>query len=153
MGASYQRLAGLVTGSRGRLQWREVGHALEQWLDRFTLDAVLREHVAYVLSALPEGVRSDFVGDPAFILFDYEPGSGGMHVPVGMPGRRSPSRSVVLKRTLRRRPVEFVRYIIAHELAHAHLRNGGRQPGEDPEHAADALASDWGFPKPGYRGF
>jgi hypothetical protein len=38
--------------------------------------------------------------------------------------------------------------VIAHELAHAHLRNGGRHPEEDPEHAADSLAADWGFPRP-----
>ena len=56
--------------------------------------------------------------------------------------------AVVLKRTLRRRPVEFVRWVIAHELAHAHLRNAGRWPGDDPERAADALAERWGFPKP-----
>jgi hypothetical protein len=39
--------------------------------------------------------------------------------------------------------------VIAHELAHAHLRNQGRFPGDDPEHAADALAAGWGFPRPG----
>jgi len=61
---------------------------------------------------------------------------------------RLPGRSVVLKRTLRYRPEEFVRYVIAHELAHAHLRNGGRSPGEDPEVAADSLAEAWGFPRP-----
>ena len=55
---------------------------------------------------------------------------------------------VVLKRTLCRRPIEFVRWVIAHELAHAHLRNGGRWAGDDPERAADALAAGWGFPKP-----
>jgi hypothetical protein len=41
-----------------------------------------------------------------------------------------------------------VRWVIAHELAHAHLRNGGRWLGDDPEHAADALAAGWGFPRP-----
>jgi len=54
----------------------------------------------------------------------------------------------VLKRTLRLRPQPFVRYVIAHELAHAHLRNRGRWEAEDPEHAADALAAEWGFPRP-----
>lgn len=122
---------------------------LDQWLDRFPLDAVLREHVAFVLSALPDGVRNDFVTDPAFTLFDYDPvAREGTVVPIALPGRKNPSRSVVLKRTLGRRPVDFVRYVIAHELAHAHLRNAGRFAGEDPEHAADALASDWGFPRP-----
>jgi hypothetical protein len=71
-----------------------------------------------------------------------------MHVPVASPRRNRPARSVVLKRTLRHRPLAFVRWLIAHEVAHAHLRHGGRWPGEDPEHAADALAADWGFPRP-----
>jgi predicted SprT family Zn-dependent metalloprotease len=55
---------------------------------------------------------------------------------------------VVLKRTLLFRSVAFTRYIIAHELAHAHLRNRGRTDQEDPEFAADSLAADWGFPRP-----
>ncbi len=122
---------------------------LTDWLSRFELDVFLRAHVAGVLKALPPHVREDFVADPSFVLFDYEPGAGVvMHVPVGLPGRRGAGRSVVLKRTLRRRPEPFVRYVIAHELAHAHLRNGGRWPGEDPESAADALAAEWGFPRP-----
>jgi hypothetical protein len=123
---------------------------VDEWLERFPLDAVLRVHVAHVLGSMPVGVREDFLGDPAFTLYEYDPMvNGGMaYVPVGVPTRRSPSRSVVLKRTLRRRPVDFVRWVIAHEFAHAHLRNGGRSPGEDPEFAADALASDWGFPRP-----
>ena len=37
--------------------------------------------------------------------------------------------------------------LIAHELAHAHLRNGGYGAITDPEHAADALAAEWGFGK------
>jgi len=49
---------------------------------------------------------------------------------------------------LRRRPENFIRWVIAHELAHAHLRNAGRHKDEDPEHAADSLAADWGFPRP-----
>ncbi|HZN67592.1 MAG TPA: hypothetical protein VFB66_20045 [Tepidisphaeraceae bacterium] len=122
---------------------------LTDWLARFELDAFLNAHVANVLVALPRHVREDFVTDPSFLLFDYEPGPGVVaHVPVGLPGRNGAGRSVVLKRTLRRRPEPFVRYVIAHELAHAHLRNAGRWPGEDPESAADALAEEWGFPRP-----
>jgi hypothetical protein len=121
---------------------------IDSYLDRFTLDATLRPHVAEVFAALPEHVRGDFMGDPTFLLCDYEPALTAAHIRVAAPGRGGPSRSVVLKRTLRRRPVGFVRYVIAHELAHAHLRNGGRTPGEDPEFAADDLAADWGFPKP-----
>ena len=119
------------------------------WLSRFGLDAFVHAHVSDVLLALPEAVRSELLGDESFLIFDYEPGPGVVaHVPVGMPMPKKASRSVVLKRTLRRRAPEFVRYVIAHELAHAHLRNGGRWPGDDPEHAADALAALWGFPRP-----
>ena len=146
-----------------------MSQAIHDWLQRFGLDEFLHHEVAGVLGTLPGHVRDDFVGDPAFTLFDYDPRPGLVtHVPVCMPrvpraegtgdspGRspsgggagRGGSRSVVLKRTLTRRPLPFVRWVIAHELAHAHLRNAGRFPGEDPEHAADALASEWGFPRP-----
>jgi len=122
--------------------------SLQSWLDRFSLDALLRPHVAEVFRALPTEVRDDLVMDPAFVLWDYEPGRM-MNVPVASPGRNRPARSVVLKRTLRHRPEPFVRWLIAHEVAHAHLRHAGRWPGDDPERAADALAAAWGFPKPG----
>jgi hypothetical protein len=124
-------------------------HAIAQWLSGFDLDQALHAHVETVITALPELILGDFLHDQSFLICDYEPGPGVIaHVPVGLPGRGRSSRSVVLKRTLRRRPTDFVRYVIAHELAHAHLRNGGRFPGEDPETAADALAAEWGFPRP-----
>ena len=40
------------------------------------------------------------------------------------------------------------KYIIAHEFAHAFLRNGGWGEITDAEEAADALAASWGFHKP-----
>lgn len=128
-----------------------MAHELNDWLRRFGLDAFLHGHVAEVVARLPDHVRDDFVGDPCFVLCDYEPGPGHFCVPVGPPRNGKGSRSVVLKRTLRHRSVSFIRYVIAHELAHAHLRNKGRWPGEDPEHAADALAADWGFPRVAWR--
>lgn len=129
---------------------RDVIHA---WLEPFRLDDALRSHAADVLVALPTEVRSDLMG-PGVRFYDYDPGPGVvLQVPVAMPRRTAagvanPSRSIVLKRTLRHRSPEFVRWLIAHELAHAHLRNGGRWPGDDPEVAADALAFQWGFPRP-----
>ncbi len=123
---------------------------IDAWLRRFALDDFLRAHVAEVVAALPAAVRQELMADPRFMLADYDPaapGGDGMHVPMGMPGVGQASRSVVLRRTLRRRPAAFVRYVIAHELAHAHLRNDGRSPGDDPERAADALAEEWGFPR------
>ena len=122
---------------------------LDEWLLNFSLDVVLHDHIAYVIAELPDLVRDDIVNDPSFTIYDYEPGPGVVrHIPVGMPRNGAPARSVELKRTLRHRPAAFVRYVIAHELAHAHLRNRGRWEGDDPERAADALAAGWGFPKP-----
>lgn len=125
-----------------------VQDSIETWLTTFELDLFLRDHALAVMLGLPPDVRRDLMEDPCFSLSDYEPALGAvMHVRMKSPGRNG-SRSVVLKRTLRRRPEPFVRYVIAHELAHAHLRNAGRFPGDDPEEAADALAAQWGFPKP-----
>lgn len=117
---------------------------IDQWLAQFELDHGIRDHLAVVLAGLPEQVRSDFLDDPAFSVVDYDPGPRVvLHVPIKLPGR-----CIVLKRTMRRRPAAFARWVIAHELAHAYLRHGGRHPDEDPEHAADGLAADWGFPRP-----
>jgi hypothetical protein len=121
---------------------------LHRWLANFPMDERLRSHVACVMNTLPAQVQADFTGDPGFAVADYEPGPGMVvRVAVGAPGRNRSGRAVVLKRTLGRRPPAFIRYVIAHELAHAHLRNRGRWPGDDPESAADALAAAWGFPK------
>jgi hypothetical protein len=126
-----------------------MSEQLFQWLDGFGLADCLRREVAGVFVRLPAHVRDDFLGDPGFAMCDYEPRAGAMTVvAVAPPRRNAAGRSVVLKRTLCRRPEAFVRYVIAHELAHAHLRNGGRWPGEDPERAADALAAEWGYPRP-----
>ena len=124
---------------------------IDDWLSRFGLDSSLRAHVAGVVVLLPEHVQADLVNDQGFRICDYEPGRGTVVVPVGSPGRNGAGRAVVLKRTLRRRPIAFIRYVIAHELAHALLRNAGRWPGDDPEHAADALAAEWGFPRPAFQ--
>lgn len=124
-------------------------NALTDWLMSFKLDPFLHSHVEAVLAALPGEIRDGLVSDPAFRLWDYEGLRGQtFFVPLASPGLGKPARSVVLKRTLKAHAPEFVRYVIAHELAHAHLNNGGRYPGEDPETAADALAADWGFPRP-----
>jgi hypothetical protein len=123
--------------------------AIDDWLQPFGLDGQLHGHAAHVLQSLPDDVRIDIMGDAGVVFYDYQPGPGVvMQVPVRIPTKKSASRSVVLKRTLVRREPDFVRWLIAHEIAHAHLRNGGRWPGDDPEHAADALAAGWGYPRP-----
>ena len=127
---------------------------IESWLQSFRLDSALQLHTAHVLRQLPDNVRSDIMGDlqkdGGVTFYDYDPGPGViMQVPVKLPSTRgTASRSIVLKRTLRYRSPNFVHWLIAHELAHAHLRNAGRWPGDDPEVAADSLANEWGFPRP-----
>jgi hypothetical protein len=124
---------------------------IRQRLTDFTLHEELRSHIEAVMSVMPHAVLADLLDDPAFTLCDYDPQAGRVfHVPVGLPGRGKPGRAVVLKRTVLGRPMAFVRWVIAHELAHAHLRNAGRFPGDDPEYAADALAAAWGFPRPAW---
>ncbi|HVT89846.1 MAG TPA: hypothetical protein VHD56_13410 [Tepidisphaeraceae bacterium] len=123
--------------------------AIDQWLGAFFLDQWIRDHVAAVFANLPEEVRADLMGDPEFVVCDFDPGPQVVfHVPMRFSSKGKPARSVVLKRTIKRRPIEFARWVIAHELAHAYLRHGGRWPNEDPELAADSLAAEWGFPRP-----
>ena len=57
------------------------------------------------------------------------------------------SRCVVLKPRLEYCTDAFACYIIAHEFAHAYLRNAGWGEITDREEAADALAASWGFAK------
>ena len=122
---------------------------IDQWLRPYCLTEMLHIHAAHVLASLPDVVLIDVMGDEGVVFYDYEPGPGVvMEVPVGLPTRGRAARSVVLKRTLCHRTPAFVRWLIAHEIAHAHLKNGGRWPGDDPELAADALAENWGFPRP-----
>jgi hypothetical protein len=123
--------------------------AIDDWLCAFPLDEWIRDHVAVVFENRPDEVRTDLMDDPDFMVWDYDPVPRGvMHVPVRFSTRGKPGRSIVIKRTIKRRPIPFVRWVIAHELAHAYLRHGGRWPQEDPEHAADSLAAEWGFAKP-----
>lgn len=122
---------------------------VESWLDRFDVDAGLRPHLLHVLVALPDTVRNDLIDDPRFSVCDYQPGRGGQFtVAMGSPGNGASSRSIVFKRTLATQPVAFIRYVVAHELAHAHLRNADADPHEPAEIAADDLAAEWGFPSP-----
>ena len=58
------------------------------------------------------------------------------------------SRSIVLKPLLADCSDEFAWYVIAHEFAHAFLRNGAWGEITDPEDAANALGAHWGFPRP-----
>ena len=111
-------------------------------------DLALR--IVTVLERLPEEVLADFLGDPRFrlALDDYVPGHGRtVWMACPRPGANG-SRCVLLKPRLAECEEDFAHYVIAHELAHAYLRNGGWGNIEDPELAADTLAATWGFGRP-----
>lgn len=103
-----------------------------------------------VLTLIPGEVLQDFLGDPRFqvTIDNYQPGQGWtlwMPTP-GPPGQGS--RCVVLRPKLNLCSEAFAFYVIAHEFAHAFLRNGPWGEILDVEEAADALAATWGFVRP-----
>jgi hypothetical protein len=108
----------------------------------------LQQRVLKVLVQLPEVVQRDFLDDPRFrvTLCNFEPGKGWsllMDSPAA-----TMSRCVVLRPRLAECSEAFACYVIAHEFAHAYLRNGGWEEIGDAEEAADALAASWGFHRP-----
>lgn len=112
--------------------------------------ASLHARVDAVLTALPPEVQRDFLDDPRFriALDHFVPGEGRTVWMACPTPDGNGSRCVVLKPRLADCPEDFACYIIAHELAHAYLRNGGWDAIADPEEAADALAASWGFVRP-----
>ena len=120
------------------------------YLEPFAAYPVLQQRIRFVLEQLPPDVQQDFLHDQRFgvTIDNYEPGTGWsflMPTP-GPPGNGS--RCVVLRPKLASASEEFARYVIAHEFAHAFLRNGGWGEITDIEEAADAMAASWGFPRP-----
>ena len=103
-----------------------------------------------VLERLPVVVQRDFLDDSRFTvsLDNYAVGRGWTLLmrPPGCVGESS--RCVVLRPRLADCSEEFAHYVIAHEFAHAYLRNGGWDEITDVEDAADALAASWGFVRP-----
>lgn len=120
------------------------------YLESFSAYPVLQQRVRFVLEQLPPDVQQDFLHDQRFgvTIDNYEPGTGWSFVmpTPGPPGNGS--RCVVLRPKLATTSEEFARYVIAHEFAHAFLRNGGWGEITDIEEAADAMAASWGFPRP-----
>lgn len=124
--------------------------AIRDYVGARLADRVLVDRVTHVLVQLPDDVLTDLLHDPAFsIRLDVvENRRRIVHVDLATDGPWRGSRLVVLKPHLSSTPVEFAHWVIAHELAHAFLWNGGWGEITDREHAADALAAHWGFPKP-----
>ncbi|WP_442482200.1 ImmA/IrrE family metallo-endopeptidase [Aeoliella sp. SH292] len=120
------------------------------YLEAFEHLQPLRQRVLHVLRALPAEVQQDFLTDTCFnvLLDNYAPGEGSMvFMAVSGEGGIS-SRSVVLRPRLSDCDEAFAYYVIAHEFAHAYLRNGPWGDIADCEEAADALAAHWGFLMP-----
>jgi hypothetical protein len=118
------------------------------YLEPFRHCRTLSTRIENVFISLPEEVQRDFLTDPYLrvSLDDCEPGRGRTVVMAQL-GPKGTSRCVVLKPRLERCSESFACYIIAHELAHAYLHNGGWGEIADREDAADALAASWGFSK------
>ncbi len=122
----------------------------QAYLDPFSQHPVLQQRILHVLEHLPGDVQEDFLNDSRFrvTVDNYQPGVGWsflMPAP-GLDGNGS--RCVILRLKLNDTSEPFAWYVIAHEFAHAYLRNGGWGEITDIEEAADALASSWGFPRP-----
>ncbi len=126
---------------------RQAPQTLRQYVRRFIDLEPLATRVQHVLSTLPAAVLHDLIDDPAFrlALDQIVPGRGRTVLLSCPQPNGNGSRCVVLKRRLADCEEDFAHYVIAHELAHAHLRNGGWGDIADPEEAADALAATWGF--------
>ena len=119
-------------------------------LEAFDQHEPLRQRVLYVFSKLPQEVRHDFLNDARFTVAmdNYVPGEGSAVFMAAPGGTGDGSRSVVLKPRLSECHEAFAHYVIAHEFAHAHLRNGPWGEITNVEDAANALAASWGFPMP-----
>ena len=119
-------------------------------IQSFAKYARLQSRLQVVLTALPAEIQQDFIDDATFhiTLEDFTPGKG-WKLFMACPTLGNPvTRCVVLRHKLNNAPEAFVDYVIAHEFAHAYLRNGGWGDITDKEEAADALAASWGFSRP-----
>lgn len=107
----------------------------------------LRKRLLEVLRKLPAPVIEDFTSDKRFTITKMNHSRGDkLKLIMALPSADGiGSRCVVLKERLATCEHQFGLYVIAHELAHAYLRNGPWNKITDIEEAADALAAHWGF--------
>lgn len=128
-------------------------------LAAFSSTDPLRVRLIEVFENLPDEVIADFLTEPPLHIHPIEKYSR-FGIAKRAPAKPHPSsltflslpskdgrgsRCVTLKRKLEKDLPPFCRYVIAHELAHAYLRNGHWGEITDREEAADALAASWGF--------
>ena len=120
------------------------------YLEPFSEYPILQRRVRHVLEQLPTEVQQDFLDDHRFkvIIDNFQPGVGWSFLMSAPGSLGNGSRCVVLRSKLADAHEPFALYVIAHEFAHAYLRNGGWQDITDIEEAADAMAASWGFGRP-----
>lgn len=120
------------------------------YLAAFTDHPALAIRVRTVLHRLPEAVQRDFLEDERFtVAIENYTTERGWTLWMQSPGAIGDnSRCVVLRPKLADCSTDFAHYVIAHEFAHAFLRNGPWGEITDIEEAADALAASWGFSRP-----
>ena len=123
-----------------------------KYLEPFRDHQPLDQRILHVLNALPEDIQQDFLCDDRFqvVLDNYQRGKGWSLIMDLPSADGQASRCVVLKPKLATCSEAFAWYVIAHEFAHAFLRNGGWGEIKDREEAADALAAHWGFSRPSH---
>jgi hypothetical protein len=123
---------------------------LAHFVARYIEHPVLFDRILAVLKVLPNEVIHDLLSDPRFNMHVFDPNDGAhTNFYIASPGvGDAGSRMIAWKISLAHAPADFANYVIAHEFAHAYLRNRGRTHDEDPEDAADALAAEWGYHKP-----
>lgn len=125
--------------------------SVREYVERAIENPTIQMRVVMVLATMPREIVAGLLNDPCFriAIDNHVPGRGGS-VWMACPGDHvwKGSRTVVLKKRLADAAENFAHYVIAHELAHAHLWNGPWGEISDAEEAADALAASWGFSRP-----
>ena len=139
-----------MIGDSQRMMNKRTTNALLRYVERSVGKGPLVPRIVAVLQRLPWAVLQDFLEDSRFRLRmdDFVSGRGRTVWMASPESGGNGSRCVVLRPSLASCHEDFAHYVIAHELAHAYLRNGGWGSIEEPEEAADALAGSWGFDRP-----
>ena len=125
--------------------------ACHEWVAGFGLDSFLLDEVCARRAFAPAGRGDDLVCDPAFTLYDYEPGAdvvmrvpvldrrGEMGEPVGRTAYRHAAPPPAGVRAMADRARAGPRPPPPRRAISRRGPGGG---------AADALAAEWGYPKP-----
>ena len=114
----------------------------------------LEEAVSELVSKLPEEVQTFVMCDVYW--FSTPEWAYAVAFPFSLPvfhmpeDNRATCRIILLSSNIYRIPRERAMFTIAHEIAHSWLGHGvvTKEENDEQEAAADALAAEWGFPRP-----